>query len=304
MMDDVKLADLHDLDDLEFIARQVVEGYLVGLHKSPFHGFSVEFAEHRLYNVGESTRHIDWKLFARTDRLFIKRYEEETNIRVNIILDVSSSMYFPDNVVNKARFSVFASAALFNLFKSQRDAFGFYAIGNEILKEVSPGLSDQHYSRCLKEIHSYLSPPNVAISTHLTTKLHEIAEKINRRSLVIIFSDFFTENIDDMKDLLSAFQHLKYNKHEIIVIHTGSSLKEHDFNYENMPYVFVDLETNQEIKLNPQQVKSKVTANYNSFLQSLRSLCGSAGIELIEADIEKGFSQIFAPYLWKRSKLL
>src|ERR1043165_5921613 len=120
-MNSIDPKPLQQFTHLELIAKQVVEGFITGLHKSPFHGFSVEFAEHRLYNKGESTRHIDWKLFARTDKLFVKRYEEETNLRCQIIIDRSSSMYYPSEGLNKIRFSVFAAASLIQMLKKQRD---------------------------------------------------------------------------------------------------------------------------------------------------------------------------------------
>lgn len=296
--------------NLEFIARQVVEGFIVGLHKSPFHGFSVEFAEHRLYNTGESIKHIDWKLYGRTDKLFIKRYEEETNLRCQIILDISSSMYFPvlDKVSlsnpNKITFSIHAAAALIYLFKKQRDAFGL-SLFSDLIELHSPAKSSSVHQKYLyAELDKLLKPlpVNANKKTATTFALHEIAEKLHKRSLIIIFSDML-ENSSAVEELYSALQHLKHNKHEVILFHVVDRSKEIDFEFENRPYRFIDLEKGDELKITPHEVKELYTQKIKEYKNELKLRCGQYQIEFIEADINLGFEQILLPYLLKREKL-
>ncbi|HPE57585.1 MAG TPA: DUF58 domain-containing protein [Bacteroidales bacterium] len=295
---------------LDFIAKQVVEGFIVGLHKSPFHGFSVEFAEHRLYNNGESIKHIDWKLYGRTDKLFIKRYEEETNLRCQLILDVSSSMYFPvkekvsiDNP-NKITFSVYAAAALIHLLKKQRDAFSLslFSEGVELLTQSKSSSTHQKY--LYGELEKLLAPRpiNDQRKTSATKALHEIAEKIHKRSLIIIFSDMLDSSAS-ADQLFSALQHLKHNKHEVILFHVVDKNKEIDFDFENRPYKFIDMEAGTEIKLTPSEVRELYIEKSRAFKNDLKLKCGQYGIEFIEADINRGFEQILLPYLLKREKL-
>jgi uncharacterized protein (DUF58 family) len=301
---------LQQFGSLEFIAKQVVEGFIVGLHKSPFHGFSVEFAEHRLYNAGESTRHIDWKLYGRTDRMYIKRFEEETNLRCRLIIDTSSSMYFPvkekvslDNP-NKITFSVYAAAALVQLFKKQRDAFGLSLFSDGIELFTPAKSSSVHQKYIYAELEKLLTPiPATARrKTAAAGSLHEIAEKIHKRSLVVIFSDMI-ESRTSADALISALQHLKHNKHEVVLFHVTDKQKELDFDYDNRPYKFIDLEGGQEVKLTPSEVRELYVAKATAYKEELRLKCGQYRIEFIEADINKGFDQVLLPYLLKREKL-
>ncbi len=301
---------LQPLSKLEFYAKQVVEGFITGLHKSPFHGFSVEFAEHRLYNSGESTRHIDWKLFAKTERLYVKRYEEETNLRCQIILDHSSSMYFPmkkqptPDDPNKMTFAVYAAAAVLQLLKKQRDAAGLSVFSDKIEMSTDARSSDMHQQHLYQTLETYLEPDDK--NTHRTTSaveaLHLIAEQVHKRSLVVIFSDML-ENIDHPDTLFSALQHLKYNKHEVILFHVHDKMQELDFDFKQRPYRFVDMETGEKIKLMPEEVKERYREKISSFKEELRLKCGQYKIEFVEADINKGFEQILLPFLVKRSKL-
>jgi uncharacterized protein (DUF58 family) len=301
---------IQQFGNLEFVAKQVVEGFIVGLHKSPFHGFSVEFAEHRLYNSGESIKHIDWKLYGRTEKLFIKRYEEETNLRCQLIIDNSSSMYFPvmekvslDNP-NKITFSVHAAAALIYLFKKQRDAFGLSLFSNALELHTPCKSSSVHQKFLYSELEKLLKPlpVNAFKNTSTANTLHEVSEKIHKRSLVIIFSDML-DNSSKPDELFSALQHLKHNKHEVILFHVVDKSKELDFEFENRPYKFIDLEKGDELKVTPNEVKELYTKKINEFKNDLKMRCGQYSIEFIEADINKGFEQILLPYLLKREKL-
>ncbi|MCB0804990.1 MAG: DUF58 domain-containing protein [Bacteroidales bacterium] len=301
---------IQQFGSLDFIAKQVVEGFIVGLHKSPFHGFSVEFAEHRLYNPGESTKHIDWKLYGRTDKLFIKRFEEETNLRCRIILDISSSMYFPvkhkisiDNP-NKITFAVYGAAALVYLFKKQRDAFGLSLFTDRVEEHTQAKSSGIHQRFIYTELEKLLQPIPVTErkKTSATKAIHEIAEKIHKRSLVVIFSDMLDSSAS-ADELFSALQHLKYNKHEVILFHVFDKSKEFDFEFENRPFKFIDLEGGQEVKLTPSEVREAYVKRSAAFKNELKLKCGQYKIEFIEADINRGFDQILLPYLLKREKL-
>lgn len=302
--------NLQQFGYLDFFAKQVVEGFITGLHKSPFHGFSVEFAEHRLYNQGESTRFIDWKLFARTEKLFVKRFEEETNLRCHIVIDNSSSMYYPvkDKLSvenpNKLYFSVYAAAVLLYLLRRQRDAFGLtiYSENTELHTEAKS--NSVHHKFLINELEKLLVPfrPDKLKKTISTKILHEIAEKIHKRSLVILFSDML-ETDNNINDVFSALQHLRYNKHEVILFHVADNLKEFNLEFDNRPMKFVDMETNKEVKIYPHEVKSAFKSKISEFREELKIKCGQYRIDLVEADINKGFDQIMLPFLVKRSKL-
>jgi uncharacterized protein (DUF58 family) len=308
---------LQPFTHLELIAKQVVEGFITGLHKSPFHGFSVEFAEHRLYNKGESTKHIDWKLFGRTEKLFIKRYEEETNLRCQLIIDDSSSMYFPipdgkSVMQNKITFSVYAAAAMIELLKRQRDAVGL-SIFSETLELHTPAKSSSlHHKMLYHELEKMIQPHDVKVhkQTSAIQALHQIADNIHRRSLVMIFSDMMDSKANlpagqaGSEELFSALQHLKHNKHEVILFHVVDKQKELEFDFENRPYRFIDMETAEEVKLNPNEVKENYLTQMAAYKKELMLKCGQYKIEFVEADIHEGFEQVLMPYLIKRNKLI
>jgi len=294
---------------LELIAKQVVEGFITGLHKSPFHGFSVEFAEHRIYNSGESTRHVDWKLYARTEKLFVKRYEEETNLRCHLIIDGSSSMYFPEidyedsASFNKMKFSVYASAAIMNLLKRQRDAVGLSVFSDELNVHTSDKSSMIHHKRLINELENLINEPKINTKTSVIKSLHTIAESVHKRSLIILFSDMM-ENVAEQDDLFEALQHLKYNKHEVILFHTIDAAKELDFKFENRPYQFIDLETGEEVKVHPNDVREKYIEQITKRTEALKLRCLQFGIEFIETDVNKGFHELLQTYLLKRKKMM
>ena len=294
-------------ENLDLLANQVVEGFITGLHKSPFHGFSVEFAEHRLYNTGESTKYIDWKLFARTDKLFIKRFEEETNLRCRIIIDQSSSMYFPDkdeiNIdnPNKLYFSVICAASIMNLLKRQRDAVGLSLFSNKVHFHSSDKTSTKHHKFLLNELEKLLNKTKLLQNSRVVEALHQIAENINQRSLVILFSDMF-DNSSKSDYLFSALQHLKFNKHEVVLFHIIDQSKEVKLEYENRPYKFVDMETGEELKLSPNDIKHNYIQQSKEFLNTLKLKCNHLKIDFIEADINSGIKPILFSYLRKRSR--
>jgi uncharacterized protein (DUF58 family) len=302
--------EVRQLSHLELIARQVVEGFITGLHKSPFHGFSVEFAEHRLYNTGESTRHIDWKLYGRTDKLFVKRYEEETNLRCQIILDNSSSMHFPGkelldkDSMNKITFATYCSAAIMSLLKMQRDAVGL-SIFSDKLDVNTPARSSTLHQKLLylKLEEAMDAAVKTARKTAAADALHQVAESIHKRSLVIIFSDMMENGKGDSNELFSALQHLKYNKHEVILFHVVDKKLELDFKFDNRPYQFIDVETGEMVKVHSNQVRESYLEQMQQFNNQLRLRCAQYKIDFIEADIHEGYRQVLLPYLIRRQKM-
>ncbi len=301
--------DLRQLTNLDFFARQVVEGFIIGLHKSPFHGFSVEFAEHRLYNPGESTKNMDWKVYARTDKLFVKKYEEETNLRCQIIIDASSSMYFPNHKEvapakpNKLQFASLAAASLMHLLKKQRDAFGLSVFHNELVHHTRARLTTKHYNLLIGFLDEFIRRPALHIHTDIATHLHQIAETMHRRSLAVIFSDMIDEE-HTQEEVFSALQHLKYNKHEVVLFHTIDKKHELEFEYEDRPMKFIDMETEEEVKLQSHQIKEHYTTKVTEDVQRLKNKCLQYGIDYVEADIDRGFYPILYNYLVKRSKMM
>lgn len=300
--------EVRDLGNLELLAKQVVEGFIIGLHKSPFHGFSVEFAEHRLYNPGESTRDIDWKVYARTDKMFSKRFEEETNLRCQIVMDVSSSMYFPEvtnksqQYTNKLRFSALAAASLMNLLKKQRDAFGLSLFDQTVHTHTRAKSSTSHYRLLLTYLDQLINNPVRDKSTSAAQALHQIADSIHKRSMVMIFSDMF-EAGEDTEQLFSALQHLKHNKHEVVLFHVVDKAKELDFEFENRPYIFIDMESGEKVRLQSNQVRDYYVSQMAQFTDQLKVKCLQYKIDFVEADIHKGFRPILQSYLVKRSKM-
>ncbi|WP_111308552.1 DUF58 domain-containing protein [Confluentibacter sediminis] len=295
--------------NLELLAKQVVEGFISGMHKSPFHGFSAEFAEHKIYNQGESTRHIDWKLYAKTDKLYTKRYDDETNLRCHIIIDNSSSMHYPEisNVsiqhLNKIAFSALASASLMYLFKKQRDAIGL-SIYSDAYDFYAPEKgSERHHQMLLNQLsHTVVSKP-VNKQTATYKYLHEIAENIHKRSMVFLFTDMFQTTEEDTK-LFEALRHLKYNKHEVILFHVFDKEKEYAFNFDNTPRRFVDVETGEYINVYADTIKENYATAVRDYFNALRLKCGQYKINYVEADINKDFNTILTTYLIERQKFV
>lgn len=310
----MKVLESHDIrslgSNLEMLAQQVVEGFIVGLHRSPFHGFSVEFAEHRLYNQGESTRNIDWKVYGRTDKLFTKKFEEETNLRCQIVIDASSTMYYPwdekrpenTKYKNKFCFSAQSAAVLMNALRRQRDAFGLTLFDDEVRVSTNCKSSTVHYRLLLSHLADRIEQPQLRRTTDLAKSLHHVAEAIHRRSLVVIFTDVM-ERMDQAEAIFSALQHLRYNKHEVILFHVTDKSRELDFEFENRPYLFIDMESGEEVRLQPNQVKEYYTNQVKEFTHHLKMRCLQFKIDFVEADINKGFHQILQTWMVKRAKM-
>lgn len=289
--------------NLELLARQLVEGFITGLHKSPYHGFSVEFAEHRLYNEGQSTRHIDWKVFARTDRLYTKQYEEETNLRCLIAIDCSSSMYYPADTLAKFKFSIYAASAISYLLHKQRDAVGLCLFSDKIDEftpiKSTPSHLDKLFQTLEKAIDRGAREPK---ATNVSNVLHEIAEKTHKRSLIIIFSDMF-DSAEDPNEIFKALQHLKHNKHEVLLFHVTDHETELAFNFDERPYEFIDLESREKVKLNPAEIRERFTTQLNVFHKELKLKCNQLKIDFISANAQSNFFEVLQAYLIKRSKM-
>jgi uncharacterized protein (DUF58 family) len=296
--------------NLEMLAQQVVEGFIVGLHRSPFHGFSVEFAEHRLYNPGEATRNIDWKVYGRTDRLYTKKFEEETNLRCQIVIDASSTMYYPWDeknpdkfkYKNKLCFAAQSAAVLMNALKRQRDAFGLTLFDDQIRINTGCKSSTMHYRLLLNYLTDRIEHPELNKQTDLAASLHQVADSMHRRSMVVIFTDIM-ERLDQADAIFSALQHLRHNKHEVILFHVTDKSKELDFEFENRPYIFVDMESGEQVRLQPNQVKEYYIQHVNDFTEQLKLKCLQYKIDFVEADINKGFAPILQTWMTKRHRM-
>ncbi len=293
--------------NLGLLAKQVVEGFIAGMHKSPFHGFSAEFAEHKIYNQGESTRHIDWKLFAKTDKLYTKRYDDETNLRCHIILDNSSSMHYPEidsfhiNSLNKVAFSALAAAALMQILKKQRDAVGLSIYSDNYDYYAPEKGSERHHQMLLNHLSEAVVSKPVNKQTDTYKYLHEIAEKVHRRSMIFLFTDMFQTSEDETK-LFEALRHLKYNKHEVILFHVFDKEKEQNFDFDNKPKRFVDVETGEFINLYADSIKENYHDAVNNYFNALRLKCAQYKIKYVEADINKNFDNILTTYMVERQK--
>lgn len=294
--------------NLDLLAKQVVEGFISGMHKSPFHGFSAEFAEHKIYNAGESTRHIDWKLFAKTDKLYTKRYDDETNLRCHIILDNSSSMHYPElsnfntNNLNKIAFSALGSASLMHMLKRQRDAVGL-SIYSDAYDFYAPEKgSERHHQMLLGKLSDTVISKPINKTTETYTYLHEIAEKIHRRSLIFVFTDML-QTSTDKTSLFEALQHLKYNKHEVVLFHVFDGNKELNFDFDNSPKRFIDVETGEHINVYADNIKTNYKKAVEAYFNDLKLKCGQYRIKYVEADITKGFETILTTYMVERQKI-
>ncbi|MBR4677151.1 MAG: DUF58 domain-containing protein [Bacteroidales bacterium] len=300
-----KLSEISDLNNLEFVAAHVTEGFITGLHKSPFHGFSSEFNEHSLYNKGDSTRHIDWKLYARTEKLFIKHYEDESNLRCYILLDTSSSMKYPKSgKFNKLEFSAVCAAAVINLLRKQRDAVSLTLFDKNIDFSSEAKISSTHAKMLFSKLQEAISNREITPEPQtgtIASCLHRIAENIHKRSMVLIFSDMMDSC--ENEELYAGLQHLRHAKHDVVLFHVLDRPTELNFDFENRPYKFIDMETGSVVALNPLDYKEIYRKLSGDFAQELKNKCSMFNIDYVEADVSKTFKEILVPYLLKRAVL-
>lgn len=293
--------------ELELQAARRVEGFLTGKHKSPFQGFSVEFAEHRPYNAGESIRHMDWKLLARTDKHYIKRYEAETNLRCYLAVDVSGSMHYPMRDApslkdpNKLSFSTLCSAALMHLLKKQRDAFGLALFGQQ-LEDLSPAkLGTLHHKSLLNTLARITYAE--AQETDLPACLHELAERIPSRSMVVLFSDWL-QDPDRLKDLEAALQHVRFCGHDLIVFHVAHHKTEMELDIGKRTTRLIDLETGEELRVEPSQIREAYQGTMSDYKMNIKGICKRAGADWFEADVAEGVQTLLLQFLRKRRQWL
>lgn len=296
-----QIEKISSFQHLELLANQVVEGFISGMHKSPFHGFSAEFAEHKVYNSGESTKHIDWKLFAKTDRLYTKRFEEETNLRCHLIIDNSSSMHYPklqdgqQFFESKIGFAVLASAVLMNLLKKQRDAVGLSVYSDSYEYYAPEKGSERHHRMLLNKLEQLLAESKQSKNTDTVTFLHQIAEKMHRRSMIILFTDMFQPGNEEA--LLNALQHLKHNKHKVVLFHVIDNKTELSFDFDNTPRKFIDVESGEEVNLFADNIKEEYEKRAESYFKRLSLTCAQNRIKYIPVSAGKNFEKILTTYL-------
>jgi uncharacterized protein (DUF58 family) len=303
---DSQVAKIASFKNLELLANQVVEGFISGMHKSPFHGFSAEFAEHKTYNQGESTKHIDWKLFAKTDRLYTKQFQEETNLRCHLIIDNSSSMHYPKlkaNALfheNKIGFSVLASAVLMSLLKKQRDAVGLSVYSDNYEYYAPEKGSDRHHRMLLDALEKVLQNTNTTKQTDTVSYLHQIAEKIHRRSMVVLFTDMFQS--DNEEAIFEALQHLKHNKHKVVVFHVYDAKTELKLEYDGVPRKFIDIETGEAVNLYSENSKNLYEEKVELFFKKIENTCMQYRIQYVPVAVGDNFEKIMTTYLVGKQK--
>lgn len=282
------------LNSLELKARLVVEGFMVGLHKSPYHGFSVEFSEHRAYMQGDNLKDVDWKVFGKTEKYFIKQYEEETNLRSYVFLDTSNSMaYSSGNNISKLDYSLTLAAALSYLMIHQQDAVGLTLYSEKINKFLPPKSSRAYLQEILKNL------ANVAASekTNTAESLSEAAEKIKRKGLVIIISDFF----DDINSVLKALKHFSYKKNEVIVFQVLDPM-EKTFSF-GRDAIFKDLETGDELTTQPYQIQKAYREAMSEFTGRIKTECLNSNIDYNLIETSDPYDKALFRYIQKREKL-
>lgn len=296
-----QIEKISSFQHLELLAGQIVEGFISGMHKSPFHGFSAEFAEHKVYNSGESTKHIDWKLFAKTDRLYTKRYEEETNMRCHLIIDNSSSMHYPklkdsqQFYESKIGFSILASAVLMNLLKKQRDAVGLSVYSDAYEYYAPEKGSDRHHRMLINKLEGLLENKKESKNTNTITFLHQIAEKLHRRSMIVLFTDMFQSGNEEQ--LFNALQHLKHDKHKVVLFHVIDSKTELSFDFDNAPRKFIDLESGDEVNIFADNVKQEYEKQVDAYFKKLALTCAQNKIKYVPVSVGDNFEKILTTYL-------
>ena len=319
------LSQISPYKTLDFYARQVVEGFITGRHKSPFHGFSVEFSDYRQYNPGESTRNIDYRLYGRTDRLYVKQFEEETNLRCQILIDHSGSMLYPlerhGDIAhpNKLTFAVYAAAVLIELLHRQRDAFGLSLFDQGLHLSTPCRSSRLHQQYLLSELDKLLSPSATQPLSHSATPtlaqaIHLLAEQLHRRSLVAIFTDALTPSDHSatqplghsatQEALFDALRHLRHNQHEVILFHTYDLAHEVNLDFDARPHLFIDLESQRQVRLQPADLADAYRRQMTDLFDTLRQRAMQYRIDYVPLDIAQGFHQLLLPFLLKRSKNL
>ena len=298
----MKIEDIRKYESLPLIAKSLIEGFLTGLHQSPYHGFSVEYSEHRMYNYGESTRHIDWKAYAKTEKLYVKKYEEETNLRAYLVVDTSSSMYYPLPDCDKMRFAVYAAAALAYLFHKQRDAVGLFTFSNTLQHNLNAQANALHLQSVFHHLHTLLQKPAVTQSTQLPEILETIAVQIPKRSMVVLLVDLF-QDPGSLPKLWKALSYLIHCKHEVLLFHINDQATEKNLAFDHAPYLLQDIEGKGKIKVNPKEIAALYATNMKDYYKDLENKCGNLGVSFLPVDTHETFDKIFLSCLMRRAKM-
>jgi len=284
---------LSKLSSMELRARLVVEGFIAGLHKSPYHGFSVEFAEHRQYMPGDEIKHVDWKVYAKTDRFYVKQFEEETNLKSFILLDVSASMGYTSGSITKLQYASYLAAALSYLLIKQRDAVGLVTFDQKIQNYLPP----RSVTTYLNQILLQLEKVNNSANTNIAKALHQMAEKIQRRGLIILLSDL----LDDPAEILAGLKHFRYQNHEVIVFQILDP-KEIGFEFEQ-DVIFKDMESSEEISTQPWHIRQDYQEKIQQFIGGYKKSCREQKIEYVLLNTSEPFDRAMLSYLLKRKKI-
>ncbi len=286
-------ATVSKLANLDLIARLVVEGFITGLHRSPYHGFSVEFAEHRPYMPGDDIRHIDWKVYAKTHRYYRKEFEEETNLKTHLLIDASASMGYTSDKVTKLQYATYLAAALAYLMIHQRDAVGLVTFDEKIRRYLPPRSVFSYLPLLLQEMQNTTS----SASTDVAQTLHQMAERIHRRGLVMLFSDL----LDDPLQIISGLKHFRHNHHEVIVFHLLDPL-ERSFNFRQDAQ-FVDLESGEKMATQPWHIRGEYRRLIEEHIETLKRLCRENRIDYVLMDTSEPFDRALLQYLGKRKRI-
>jgi uncharacterized protein (DUF58 family) len=292
------------LKNMEMRARLIVEGFITGLHKSPYHGFSVEFAEHRPYNAGDELRHVDWKVYAKTDRHYVKQYEEETNLRHYVVLDTSLSMrYRYSSGLSKLEYSSYLAAALHYLMVKQKDATGLIAFDQDVHTILDPKSTQTYLRQILLKLEQIADARVDGRRTSAASSLDQVADRIARRSLVVVLTDLF-ENVAEHDALLKALRHLRHRGHEVLVFHVLESETERQFRFPDVPMIFRDIETGQEVSVQPGQIRENYQEAARLFSDRFRRKCLEQNVDFVEIDTAEPYDTALLAYLIKRKSLL
>lgn len=298
----IQLSDIQKYGQLQLLAKKAVEGFITGLHRSPYNGFSVEFSEHKQYSIGDSTKFIDWKLYARTEKLYQKHFEEETNLRCQILLDTSSSMHYPVENQGKLSFSILGAACLTYLLQQQRDAIGLTTFSDEIHINTPIKSTAGHLHKTYHFLEETLKSNHTNQRSNIAHTLNLLANQLHKRSLILIFSDML-ENEQDHEEIFTALQHLKHYKHEVVLFHVIDKKTELDFEFSERPHLFTDIETGEKLKITPSEVKKYYQENITDFYTNLKLKCSQYRIDFIQVNCEENVHQVLLPYLIKRDKM-
>lgn len=281
------------LNSISMKAKLVVEGYIIGQHRSPYHGFSVEFSEHRSYEPGDEVKHIDWKLYGKTNRLYVKRYEEETNLRTHLILDTSRSMSYTSNKISKLEYGSYLLAALSYLMISQQDAAGVVLFDEKIRSFIPPKSTPSHLNTLL----NVLDAPKAGNDTKIESVLNQMAERINKRGLVIIISDL----LDEPKNVLNGLKHFRHKKQEVILFHILDR-NELEFEFDNRTK-FVDMESDEEITTDPWHIKNDYKNLILDIQKYYRRNCRLNKIDYVSLFTDDSLDKGLSEYFNKRQRL-